>query len=68
MKKKILNIVKIAFVLTTVAFLLDGDAKEPSMLMRFMEFFGMTAIFTLIVSAVYFPTSFLRNKLSVFAN
>ncbi len=33
---------------------MDGDAKEPSMLLRFTEFFGMVGITFLLVSTFYF--------------
>jgi hypothetical protein len=33
---------------------MDGDAKEPSMLLRFTEFFGMVGITFLLISMFYF--------------
>ena len=39
MKKTNLNVLAIALLFTIVGFLMDGDVKEPSMLMRFVEFF-----------------------------
>lgn len=38
MKRKLLNILTVSSVITTLGFVMDGDQKEPSMLMRFIEF------------------------------
>ncbi len=54
MKRKLLNIFALSSTLTTIGFLMDGDAKEPSMLLRFMEFFGMVGITFLVASTFYF--------------
>ncbi|HLW42064.1 MAG TPA: hypothetical protein VKY82_06815 [Flavobacterium sp.] len=62
MKKVFLNILSLAFVLTTIALVMDGDMVKPSMMMRFVEFFGMMGIFTLFISVIYFSTTYLfRN-------
>lgn len=63
MKKKLLNILLFSSVLTTIGFLMDGDAKEPSMLMRFAEFFGMIGILFLVISTIYFPLNFAFKKI-----
>lgn len=62
MKKILLNILTVATVITTIGFIMDGDAKEPSMLMRFVEFFMMTAILFTLISMVYFGISFARKS------
>ena len=36
MKKKILNILTIAFLITTIGFIDDSDVKKPNVLMRFL--------------------------------
>ncbi|THF49944.1 MULTISPECIES: hypothetical protein [Flavobacterium] len=54
MKRKFLNILALSSILTLIGFLMDGDAKEPSMLLRFTEFFGMVGIIFLLVSTFYF--------------
>jgi len=54
MKRKFLNILTLASVLTLIGFLMDGDAKEPSMLLRFTEFFGMVGITFLLITTLYF--------------
>jgi hypothetical protein len=58
MKKKFLNILVISSILTTIGFLMDGDAKEPSILVRFAEFFGMVGILFLLISTIYFVSTF----------
>ncbi|WP_306350088.1 hypothetical protein [Flavobacterium sp. '19STA2R22 D10 B1'] len=62
MKKQFLNILMVSSIITTIAFLMDGDIKEPSMLMRFVEFFGMVGIVFLLTSVVYFISSFVLKK------
>ena len=61
MKKTLLNILTVATVITTIGFIMDGDAKEPSMLMRFVEFFMMVGIVFTLLSVVYFGISFARR-------
>ena len=63
MKKTFLNILGIAFMLTSIAYVMDGDVVANSMQMRFAEFFGMMGIVTLIISIFYFSVNyFLRNN------
>lgn len=62
MKKILLNILTVATVLTTIGFIMDGDAKEPSMLMRFVEFFMMVGIVFTLISIVYFGFRFARKS------
>jgi len=63
MKKRILNILIFSSILTTLGFIMDGDPKEPSMLLRFVEFFGMLAIVFLFTTSIYFSLSFITKQL-----
>lgn len=54
MKKALLNILTVSAIITTIGFLMDGDTKEPSMLMRFMEFAGMIGVIFTLISLFYF--------------
>lgn len=63
MKKRIVNILALAFVLTTFGFIMDGDAKEPNMLMRFVEFSFMFGILTVLTSLIYFGINFTKRSL-----
>lgn len=63
MKKRFLNLLSVAFVLTTIGFLMDADLRESSLLMRFTEFIGMTIIAFSILSALYFSSVFVWNKM-----
>ncbi|MDT0295068.1 hypothetical protein ACFQ3R_05255 [Mesonia ostreae] len=62
MKKSIINIFIISLSLTIIGFLMDSDPKEPSMLMRFVEFFGMIAMLSILISTIYFSTRFVYKK------
>ena len=59
MKRKILNILTVASIITTIGLIMDGDPLEPSMFMRFVEFFGMIGIVSLFVSFIYFSYTFI---------
>ena len=59
MKRKILNILTVASIITTIGFIMDEDPLEPSMFMRFVEFFGMIGIVSLFVSFIYFSYTFI---------
>ncbi|WP_435524847.1 hypothetical protein [Chryseobacterium indoltheticum] len=63
MKRKILNIFTVSAIITTIGFLMDGDVKEPSMAMRFTEFFAMVTIIFLAISLIYLPLNSLTKKL-----
>lgn len=63
MKRTLLNIISLSAILTTIGFLMDGDVKEPSMAMRFTEFFAMMGIIFLLASSIYFSLSTLTKKL-----
>ena len=62
MKKILLNILTVATVITTIGFIMDGDVKEPNMLMRFVEFFMMVGVVFTLISSVYFGISFARRS------
>lgn len=61
MKKTNLNILAVALLVTIVGFLMDGDVKEPSMLMRFVEFFMMTGILFAVFSIFYHSFVFAKK-------
>lgn len=63
MKRKLLNILTVSFIITTIGFIMDGDTVKPSMLMRFVEFFGMIAIVFLLVSFLYFTSNFVLKNI-----
>ena len=63
MKKKILNILTIAFLITTIGFIADSDVKEPNVLMRFFEFFMMTGIVFTLISIIYFSYAFAKKNI-----
>lgn len=63
MKRKILNILTVSSIITTIGFIMDGDPVEPSMLMRFVEFFLMIGIIFLLVSFVYFTSTFIFKNI-----
>lgn len=63
MKKTILNVLAIAFVLTTMGFLMDGDIKESSMAIRFMEYGLMLAITFTILTLGYFSVRTAYSKI-----
>ena len=48
MNKKFSNILMVSIVITIFGFLMDSDVKEPSVIMRFVEFFAMIAIVFII--------------------
>ncbi|WP_265429480.1 hypothetical protein [Chryseobacterium sp. YIM B08800] len=63
MKRKILNIFTVSAIITTIGFLMDGDVKEPSMAMRFTEFFAMMTMLFLTITIIYLPIHSLTKKL-----
>ena len=63
MKKTNLNILAVALIVTIVGFLMDGDVKEPSMLMRFVEFFMMTGILFATFSIFYHSFVFAKQRI-----
>ena len=63
MKKNILTLLTIAFVISTIGFLADGDVKEPNVLMQFFEFFMMTGIVFTLISIIYFSYAFAKKNI-----
>ena len=63
MKKNILTLLTIAFVITTIGFIADGDVKEPNVLMQFFEFFMMTGIAFTLISIIYFSYAFAKKNI-----
>ena len=63
MKRKLLNILTVSSIITTLGVVADGDPTEPSILMRFVEFFAMIGIIFIIISAVYFPSRFAMKRI-----
>lgn len=63
MKRKILNILSVASIITTIGLIMDGDPVEPSMFMRFVEFFAMIGIVSLLVSFIYFSSAFIFKNI-----
>ena len=63
MKKNILTLLTIAFVITTIGFIADSDVKEPNVLMQFFEFFMMTGIVFTLISIIYFSYDFAKKNI-----
>jgi hypothetical protein len=63
MKRIFLNILTASAILTTMAFLMDGDIKEPNILMRFTEFFGMMGIIFILISSFYWAATLIFKNL-----
>ncbi|WP_318639774.1 hypothetical protein [Flavobacterium ardleyense] len=62
MTKKNFNIFLISLGITIFGLLLDSDAKEPSMIMRFVEFFAMTGLIFIISFSINKLYSLTRKK------
>ena len=63
MKKNILTLLTIAFVISTIGFIADSDVKEPNVLMQFFEFFMMTGIVFTLISIIYFSYAFAKKNI-----
>jgi len=63
MKKNLLKIFVLSSILTTIGLVMDGDPKEPNMLMRFVEFFAMTGSIFVLFSLIYFVTIIIYRKI-----
>lgn len=63
MKNTLFKLFCAAFLLTTMAYLMDGDPKPPRMAVRFAEFAAVLAILYLIISVLWFSSRFLLRKL-----
>ncbi len=62
MKKALLNILVLSFVIATIGLLMDGDSKETSILMRFVEFFILTVIVFMVISTGYCSVQFIKRS------
>lgn len=62
MKKKILNILGISLIVTTVGVVMDGDPTVPGVLLRLSEFFLMLGIVFLMLSVFYFGSLFIKSS------
>lgn len=62
MKKNLLKILVVASIITIIGFIMDGDPKEPSMAMRFVEFFAMLATTFILSSIIYYLSAFTYKK------
>ena len=65
MKKAVINILALASVLTTAGFLLDGDAKDPSVLTRITEYVAMLTIIFTILSGFDFGIKAVTKRLQI---
>lgn len=65
MKKSIINILALASVITTAGFLIDGDAKDPSVLTRITEYVAMLTIVFTILSGFYFGIKSITKRLQI---
>lgn len=65
MKKSIINILALASVITTAGFLIDGDAKDPSVLTRITEYVAMLTIVFTILSGFYFGIKSVTKRLQI---
>ena len=63
MKRSIFKILVISFVISTIGMIIDGDPKEASILLRFVEYFAMAATIFILISTVYLCTNFIFKKL-----
>ena len=63
MKKTISILLILSFFLSTLGLIADGDPKEASMLLRFVEFFSMAAVIFVIFSTIYFGAYYIFKKL-----
>ncbi len=62
MNKKLLNILFLSIGVAFFGLLMDDDNKEPSTIMRFVEFFAMTAIIFTVFTTFYYVIHFTKKK------
>lgn len=65
MNPKNLNILKLSFLITIFGFLMDSDVKEPSVIMRFVEFFAMIGVIFIIIFLISTIFDFTKNKINL---
>ncbi len=68
MNTKNLNILKLSILITIFGFLLDSDVKEPSVIMRFVEFFAMIGILFIITFIINTLFDFTKSKINLLRN
>ena len=66
--KRISNILILSIAVTIFGFLMDDDAKEESTIMRFVEFFAMSAIIFIIFSLIYYFINLTKKKIQITKN
>lgn len=57
-----LNTLTTSLIITTIGYIIDGDVKEPSMMMRFIEFFAMLGIVFCLISIFYFVYTLVQKR------
>lgn len=62
MRKRLLNMLILSICVTIFGFLLDDDTKEPSTIMRFVEFFAMTAIIFTFITIIHYTFNFVKKR------
>ena len=65
MSKRNLNILIVSIGITIFGFLMDGDVKEPSTIMRFVEFFAMIGIIFILSFSITNLFSFTKNRINL---
>lgn len=68
MNTKNSNILKLSIFITIFGFLLDSDVKEPSVIMRFIEFFAMIGIIFIITFLIKTLFDFTKSKINLLRN
>ena len=66
--KRISNILILSIAVTIFGFLMDDDAKEESTIMRFVEFFAMSAIIFIIFSLIHHFINLTKKKIQITKN
>lgn len=64
MSKQNFNILIASIAITIFGFLMDGDVKEPSVVMRFVEFFMMSGIIFIVLFASRSLYIFAKKKVN----
>ena len=65
MSKRNLNILFLSIGISIFGFLMDGDAKEPSTIMRFVEFFAMITIIFILTFSISKVLNFTRDRINL---
>ena len=67
-KKNLLIILMISIGIAIFGLLMDDDIKEPSTIMRFVEFFAMTGILFIFLISINYLTNFAKKLILVSRN